>query len=748
MKLLSCYIAGFGKLVGQTVDLSQQVMFIKGENGWGKTTLADFLESMFYGIDGGRSKSVEDNKRLKYEPWSGAKFGGALTFEYAGKTYRVERTFGKTAGGDTVAVYDENNMQCYAFGERAERLGETLFGVDRESFKKTAYVSQNEVLSGGFSPTIKDKLTQLLSATKRENGASTALDALEKAERVLRSKRKPGKGKLDDLDERIEYVRSQKTDSATARTLREEKSAESQQTARRLEQIKQELVRMETRLEEYTRRNELYANRTARAEVENTLRTAKDKLNYLRSFFGELNPATLNTEGLEQAVREFYALKEEISALQEERERYIERVHEKESLTTKLNASRQTLESYESLLEEQAKVEKESNKADKKKIKHSKKRAKMYARLSVLFLAVAFVGAMLIDTLLVLGIILLSAGSIAVIFTLIQSFRYTKSRKHRKKKKYFEDSETDEKYTRNLREVEMLEKQLHKFPKTLEEDMRALLQTIEDKKARAVQLENAIVAFFANFAMEQQYDYRAGLALLKERKADYLTLLQTERDCIEKLQTLYGDGVTEDVEVSPADMQALAQEKARLSKELEYLTGELARAQTQMQTLEKSAEKFADYEAEEERLTAEKLRLEKRLTAIRYAKDILLRARSSMANKYIEPAQKSMRRYAEEMGLSSFAGALRLQEEGLPVAEDEGGIREIGYYSAGMQDLFGLCLRFALAECIFPDGGLLILDDPFVNLDDDKTQRAKALLYALSKKYQILYLTCKQERSL
>ena len=178
------------------------------------------------------------------------------------------------------------------------------------------------------------------------------------------------------------------------------------------------------------------------------------------------------------------------------------------------------------------------------------------------------------------------------------------------------------------------------------------------------------------------------------------------------------------------------------------MTAELARIETEAQALEKSAINGADYEAEEERLTAEQARLEKRLTAIRYAKDILLRARSNMATRYLEPAQKSMRRYAEIMGLENFAGALRLAENGVPVTEDEGGIRELGYYSAGLQDLFGLCLRFALAENIFPTGGVLILDDPFVNLDDDKTERAKTLLYSLSEKYQILYLTCKQERSL
>ena len=40
----------------------------------------------------------------------------------------------------------------------------------------------------------------------------------------------------------------------------------------------------------------------------------------------------------------------------------------------------------------------------------------------------------------------------------------------------------------------------------------------------------------------------------------------------------------------------------------------------------------------------------------------------------------------------------------------------------------------------------LVLDDPFVNLDDDKLARGKALLIALEKEYQAIYFTCHESR--
>ena len=119
MRILSCHITGFGKFVNRAFDLSQPIVVCKQENGWGKTTLADFIECMFYGLDNGRKSSVTENFRAKYEPWSNARYGGAIIIEENGKTYRIERFFGKTPSLDTVRVFDGNNMACYDFGERA-----------------------------------------------------------------------------------------------------------------------------------------------------------------------------------------------------------------------------------------------------------------------------------------------------------------------------------------------------------------------------------------------------------------------------------------------------------------------------------------------------------------------------------------------------------------------------------------------------------------------------------------------------
>lgn len=73
--------------------------------------------------------------------------------------------------------------------------------------------------------------------------------------------------------------------------------------------------------------------------------------------------------------------------------------------------------------------------------------------------------------------------------------------------------------------------------------------------------------------------------------------------------------------------------------------------------------------------------------------------------------------------------------------------RETKALSVGYQDLDGMCMRLAMADAMYPDEKpVLVLDDPFVNLDDDKTAKLKEFLSNLSKEYQIIYMTCSDSR--
>ena len=79
--------------------------------------------------------------------------------------------------------------------------------------------------------------------------------------------------------------------------------------------------------------------------------------------------------------------------------------------------------------------------------------------------------------------------------------------------------------------------------------------------------------------------------------------------------------------------------------------------------------------------------------------------------------------------------------------KEQGEMREAKWLSAGYQDLLGICMRLALVDAMYPEEKpFLILDDPFVNLDEDKLERGEELLRKISGEYQILYFTCHASR--
>ena len=80
--------------------------------------------------------------------------------------------------------------------------------------------------------------------------------------------------------------------------------------------------------------------------------------------------------------------------------------------------------------------------------------------------------------------------------------------------------------------------------------------------------------------------------------------------------------------------------------------------------------------------------------------------------------------------------------------KEQGELREVGWLSAGHQDLIGICMRLALVEVMYKgEKPFLILDDPFVNLDKQKVMRGNNLLVNVAKEYQIIYFTCHDSRS-
>ena len=137
MKLLKCHIENFGKLSNFNYEFNEGLNTIKEENGFGKTTFADFIKAMFYGLEAKRTTKVLIDRK-KYMPWQGGAFGGNIEFELNGNKYKVERFFGKKEADDVFKLYDLNtNLESTDF---SEKLGEEIFKLNKEAYERSTFI--------------------------------------------------------------------------------------------------------------------------------------------------------------------------------------------------------------------------------------------------------------------------------------------------------------------------------------------------------------------------------------------------------------------------------------------------------------------------------------------------------------------------------------------------------------------------------------------------------------------------------
>ncbi|MCM1533435.1 MAG: AAA family ATPase [Corallococcus sp.] len=141
MKILSLSVASFGKLSNVNLEFRDGINVISNANGFGKTTMANFIRAMLYGFTYSRAKGVTDASR--FMTWgSTGKFGGSITVEHDGQTYRIERYFGATAKQQTLSVVNTKTNKEITL---PREVGEYFLGLTAESYDRSAYYPQEAV---------------------------------------------------------------------------------------------------------------------------------------------------------------------------------------------------------------------------------------------------------------------------------------------------------------------------------------------------------------------------------------------------------------------------------------------------------------------------------------------------------------------------------------------------------------------------------------------------------------------------
>lgn len=203
----------------------------------------------------------------------------------------------------------------------------------------------------------------------------------------------------------------------------------------------------------------------------------------------------------------------------------------------------------------------------------------------------------------------------------------------------------------------------------------------------------------------------------------------------------------EELEDSPGeDAAALRRREAALARELDLTEERLLSKRQQRLGLTEALGKLPALEGKLEDLRRELRRQERSCSLLDAAMELLTQARENLARQYLAPVEARFSHYVNQLGMEP--GRIRLEGDLVPALEREGEQRKTAWFSAGQGDLLTLAMHLALVDVLFPgEQPFLILDDPFVNLDDDHTARGLALLEAMSRERQVIYLTCHSGRT-
>ena len=164
MELKKLQINGFGNTENKLIELSDGINLVYGNNESGKSTIANFIKGIFYGVN--RNKAGNEFSEFeKYKPWKDIDFSGKIEYELDGKTYTVFRDFNR----NNCKVYDENGNDITSeFNKdksRGAEIGLVHLGIDEETFMNTLFVMQNNVdVELQSQKNVLQKLTNMLQS--------------------------------------------------------------------------------------------------------------------------------------------------------------------------------------------------------------------------------------------------------------------------------------------------------------------------------------------------------------------------------------------------------------------------------------------------------------------------------------------------------------------------------------------------------------------------------------------------------
>ena len=266
--------AAYGRLRGDTLRLEPGLNVICAPNESGKSTWCSFLRTMLYGLPTRQSGPLADKNR--YAPWTGEAMQGRMDLDAGGQLWTVLRGTRRVGApmGDFSCTYTGTSQPVPDI--TGQNLGETLLGVPREVFQRSAFIGQS-ALAVTQDPELERRITSLLSTGQEDVSYSESYDRLKKQ---LNRRRHNKTGLIPALEQELLRM-----DDALRR--QEELAAQLEDARAQLRQAQARLEELEQRRAQWDALEKQAALRQWR-EAQEDLSARQQQLTALEQLSGDL----------------------------------------------------------------------------------------------------------------------------------------------------------------------------------------------------------------------------------------------------------------------------------------------------------------------------------------------------------------------------------------------------------------------------------------------------------------------------
>ena len=779
MKLIKCYIENFGKLHNYSYNFEDGLNIIKEENGFGKTTFATFIKSMFYGLDSAVNVKTEKSDRKKYYPWQGGNYGGNIEFEIDNKQYKIERFFGKKASEDTFKLYNlSTNLES---NDYTENIGEEIFKINKSAYEKSTYIPQGQIQIE-MEDSLSAKLGNVLESDNDINTSEDAIKKLNESKKVF--KKDKGKGGL--IDESKDKLFELQRKLENSRTDLETLDARKEQLNIKIEEIKQLDEKRENAQKILANKIE-QDRQMAKKQTYNTYlenyKSSEEKYLKLKEFFSNGVPEDIELEILAKKNQELEKTKIEINNYnfsEEEKNTLLELKNIFDGKNITLDDIDKSIV-YCSKVQEienninKLKLEEENAKKNLDKINAEKKKNKISVIFTILGIVCFIIGILFIVLNLqrVAGIVLIAIGMVVSILSFVN-----KSKNIKEEHTQYKDTikNISEKINQAKVENEKMNLEINRvlesfYPKSEENSARILnltnlkeklslykkLQIEKSQKESLLQnaiikkqkLENDLKTEFLKYFDSIEDSYSNLLQKLIIQKSEFESAVKQyqvakndksdfeSKNNIEEIQNIK--------EISDISEEDLKNSINQYNIQIDRLVDEKNQIKNQIEFLENKIDEYDYLESDIEVLKEEIDSYTEKYETLKSTEQLLKKAKESFSSSYLQDMIQGFNTYLDIIDNKNMNTNVDIK---LDVKVDVNGAqKEIKYFSAGYKDLIYICMRFSLINALFKEESpFVVLDDPLVNLDEEKIKKALEVINKFAEKYQIIYFVCNESR--